>query len=513
MSQTTPVSTESIDAPHPFNQPSADLILRTASDLVDFHVHSQILAQASPFFATILTLPQPAANSLATQNDTTRVERTPVVPVSEDSAALELLLRIVYPISEPLTQIDDPQSMVPALLAAAKYEMQLPVELMSKKLATLTPKQPLQVWAAACRTGLEDIAHQAAKVIKASWTQKADTEALALVASLGGMAGISAGDYYRLKRFLAGGRISTLLSPLGDELGDASTPPACFAFSTDIPDANVKCQPSSRHDATASFLAHQSVLCSQSSVLKARILDLRNAASTTSSLSSTEPLVLELDDNPEVISMLLTACYDDEDTLPMHLPSIADLLVATQKYGMTRAARRVGRAWNEVAALRPLEAYFVALNHNLKEWAEAAAKDVLARPVAEIYISVMDRAPALQYHRLLLYYDASRLVVRQRLSHANAQVPVSTLSAQCGDCGFLNNISTGDIKVHSEIIASVWRLSPGGDYRKALCDAAVLSAKSCHYGLPTVAATLLQCILSAPDEIDRALNTVRQLDS
>ena len=49
------VSTSSFartDAQSPFNQPSADITIRT-SDHVDFHVHSQILSQASPVFATM----------------------------------------------------------------------------------------------------------------------------------------------------------------------------------------------------------------------------------------------------------------------------------------------------------------------------------------------------------------------------------------------------------------------------------------------------------------------------
>lgn len=72
---------------HPFDQPSADLILRTA-DLVDFRVHTQILAQASPFFASMLALPQPTASATSASedgsaNDTPpESDATPIVPVS-----------------------------------------------------------------------------------------------------------------------------------------------------------------------------------------------------------------------------------------------------------------------------------------------------------------------------------------------------------------------------------------------------------------------------------------------
>lgn len=506
MSQTTPVSMESIDAPHPFNQPSADLILRTA-DLVDFHVHSQILAQASPFFATMRTLPQPTAASFTTPNGATRLERTPVVPVSEDSAALELLLRIVYPVSEPLAKTVDPQALASALLAATKYEMELPVEIMTAKLAALTTELPLQVWSVACRVGLEDVALLAAEVLKASGTHKADTEALVLMDSLGDMTGISAGDYYRLKRFLAGKLVLNLLSPLGNELGDTPILPARSLFSTDIPDANIKCQPSSRHGATTSFLAHQSVLCSQSSVLKARILNLRNIASITSPLPSMEPLMLELDDNPEVISMLLTACYDNEDTLPTALPRIADLLTASEKYGMTRVVRRVHRAWNEAAAVRPLEAYFVALDHDLEECAKAAAKHVLAGPVADAYVNIMDRAPALQYHRLLVYYDACRHVARERLDQAYAQVP-DRVWVSCDDCDDDADVPTKDIKTRLRHATHTEPHSPRGDLRTTLRDA-VIQAGTGRGQLSSFAASLIKCVVSVPDEIDRALNDVR----
>ena len=45
-------------ASYPFDKTNADIILRT-SDLVDFHVFSQILIAASPFFEGMFDVPQP----------------------------------------------------------------------------------------------------------------------------------------------------------------------------------------------------------------------------------------------------------------------------------------------------------------------------------------------------------------------------------------------------------------------------------------------------------------------
>ncbi|OJT06927.1 hypothetical protein TRAPUB_2223 [Trametes pubescens] len=272
MSRTTPELVQSVDAPHPFNQLSADLILCTA-DLVDFRVQSTVLALASPFFAAMFALPQPAATtSISCVLCKVKLQgETAVIPVSEDSAALELLLRLVYPILKTHSQIEDPQEMVPALLAATKYEMELPVQMMSERLVALTPAKPLQVWGAASRTGLEDVARQAADALKASWTPQANKEVLTLLDGLGDMAGISAGDYFRLKQFLGGGNVPTLLSPgPTSEVDSVATqaPQPSSPFSTDFPGIDLKCQPTSRHGPPTPLFAHQVMLSSRSSVLK-----------------------------------------------------------------------------------------------------------------------------------------------------------------------------------------------------------------------------------------------------
>ncbi|EIW58582.1 uncharacterized protein TRAVEDRAFT_47724 [Trametes versicolor FP-101664 SS1] len=528
MSQTTPVSVESIDAPHPFNQPSADLILRTA-DQVDFRVHTQILAQASPFFATMLALPQPHANTISAPDSSAETEGTPVVPVSEDSTTLELLLRLVYPILKTHSEIEDPQVMGPALLAATKYEMDLPVQMMSERLVVITPKSPLQVWAAACRTGLESVARRAAEALKAIWTRQANTEALALMDGLGDMAGISAGDYYRLKQFLMGRACSTLLSPPTREAGGVATTPIS-PFSTDIPGTDLKCR-TPRRGLTAPFLAHQSVLSSQSSWLKAQILGLRSTIppDVSSSANIAGPLVLEFDDEPEVISMLLTACYCDDEALPTDLTYLAKLLVVSRKYGMARVARSSIRAWDETATPRPLEAYFIALAHGLVDFATAAARNVLAEPITDAYVAVMDTAPALAYHRLLVYYDACSTIFRQRLVQASSQIPMHVIQTYtCDDptsaavhigslykmgrthCQSRVNVPATDIVLPLKNIANTAHLSPGANLRNTFRDAVVRagSGRSQSTDLPSFAAMLIQCVISLPDDLDKALDDV-----
>ncbi|OJT06928.1 hypothetical protein TRAPUB_2224 [Trametes pubescens] len=422
------------DAPHPFDQLSADLILRTA-DLVDFRVHSPILAQASPFFASILALPQPLATPSSSPHNTGAGpgnSETPIVPVSEDSTTLELLLRLAYPIPKPYTLMAEPAQMVPALLAAAKYDMALPLETMSERLVALMPGNPLAVWAAACRTDLKDVVRQAAEVLKASWTNSG-AEALSFMDGLGDMVGISAGDYYRLKHFLMVG---------GSYMEEVPVTPVEFSvfagwgwgrgrdlpswYSTNLPSTDVTCRSSSRRRPQALYHAHQVVLCLQSPVLKARLAECRGVSSEHESSNgppnpAAEPLVvLDFDEDAKLV-FSLEACYGDP--LPTDPAQLAELLVACQKYEMVAIAGRVREAWERAAARRPLEAYFAAINHGLNECAEGVAKNVLRGPVPRTSTTVMDSVPALAYHRLLVYYDVCRQIFKERLENICDRIP------------------------------------------------------------------------------------------
>ena len=92
--------------------PDASIILRS-SDKVNFRVHKSVLAMSSPFFKTLLSLPQPPDDEL--------VDGHPIVALSEDASLLNSLISLLYPIS-PV--IPSTYEKVFALLAACqKYEM------------------------------------------------------------------------------------------------------------------------------------------------------------------------------------------------------------------------------------------------------------------------------------------------------------------------------------------------------------------------------------------------------
>ncbi|EIN03887.1 hypothetical protein PUNSTDRAFT_109039 [Punctularia strigosozonata HHB-11173 SS5] len=158
---------EIVDADHPFNKPSADLILRT-SDHVDFHVHKFILSEASPVFETMFSLPQPGEPCSSPSNRGQRSaepiqdhkDGRPVVAVPEDVRTLDLLLRIIYPYENP--DLDDLDWITPTLSAAIKYDMAGAVKLLSQQLSGHATTSPLRVYACAVRHGMEGRAREAA---------------------------------------------------------------------------------------------------------------------------------------------------------------------------------------------------------------------------------------------------------------------------------------------------------------------------------------------------------------
>ncbi|EIW58584.1 uncharacterized protein TRAVEDRAFT_72106 [Trametes versicolor FP-101664 SS1] len=517
------------DAPLLFTQLSADLILRTA-DLVDFRVHSPILAQASPFFASMLTLPQPSAAAASSSAHDTGAgpadSETPIVPVSEDSTTLELLLRLAYPIPKPYALMAEPAQMVPALLAAAKYEMALPLETMSERLVALMPGSPLAVWAAACRADLKNVARQAAEALKTSWTNTG-VEALSFMDGLGDMIGISAGDYHRLKHFLVAGgpymeEIPVTPIPVGFGAKFSAlpawgqfpplSPPSPSWYSTSLPPTDLICRPSSRRGPPAPYQAHQVVLCLQSPVLKARLAERRGVSSGNDMLNgspgpSAEPLVvLDFDEETEVVFSLLKACYGDEEPVPTDLSKLAALLVACQKYEMVAIARRVREAWDRAAAHRPLEAYFVAINHGLHEYAEAAAKTVLRGPVPRAFTNVMDSAPALAYHRLLVYYDACRQNLKERLRIICDRIPEQVYYATRSSA-YRQSTTTTALKQAVTDVTSAPGIPLKAECRKKITDIMLKQLDSTGFGDFLV--PLIECMTSTDGIIDSAINDVQ----
>ncbi|KAH9917987.1 uncharacterized protein B0H18DRAFT_1032649 [Fomitopsis serialis] len=149
-SDSTPVSP-------PFNDPDADLIIRT-SDGVDFRVYKLIMKQASPVFREMFTFPRGSQLNNS------------VVEVAERSRVWDYILRMLYPVGRA-PSAPDPADYWPLLEAAKKYDMAGVRE--AVKHAMMVPAvlktDALMTYALACVYGLPDAARAAAKASFQPW--------------------------------------------------------------------------------------------------------------------------------------------------------------------------------------------------------------------------------------------------------------------------------------------------------------------------------------------------------
>nr|VWO94656.1 DNA ligase (EC [Ganoderma boninense] len=160
----------------PFENPAADVVIRSP-DGVHFRVRSAIISEASPVFSVMLTSDQ--------------IERTTdgkrLLVVAEDSTVLDPLLRLCYPVTDPV--FADLKDVRLVLAAAMKYQMTEACTLLKKQLRSYMDDQPLRVWASACLLRFEEEAKAAALALFGKeFPVKAPPE----------FEQVSSGDYFRL---------------------------------------------------------------------------------------------------------------------------------------------------------------------------------------------------------------------------------------------------------------------------------------------------------------------------
>ena len=146
-----------IDADSPFNNHSADLILRT-SDNVNFHVWKCILAQVSPVFSDMFVLGGRQSNvdingEVNKQVATIDLSVPPCIDLPEPSPVLRHLLLTFYPPPNPaFTSLDD---LKPVVAAAHKYQMDSVIDVLIQVLIRDFAKaEPLRVFCVATRCRL-----------------------------------------------------------------------------------------------------------------------------------------------------------------------------------------------------------------------------------------------------------------------------------------------------------------------------------------------------------------------
>ncbi|OJT10905.1 hypothetical protein TRAPUB_12589 [Trametes pubescens] len=350
-------------------------------------------------------LPQPRADVEA--------PHAPVVDLVEDSETIEALLRICYPIKNPA--LDQPLNAIETMLRAAmKYEMEFPITVLTDHILSLAERTPLPVWAIACRLHLEHVARHAAQQLRVVTSLDFN--------SLGGMDGICAGDYYRLREFhrmpTPLGTQIAFLSPADThsaEIDHSSREWSPVPFPDDQPPTLI-----CRSSDGVEFGVHKDVLCAISSKfsddigaleLTSDVADDTARDAQTTAQESKLP-VLCVNARAALLAPFLRFCYPRMATPSLYdLHTITDVLCLAQMYNADTVAREVERFWEPEAKADPLCAYCVAVTRGLRERAQDAAKDSLGKSLDGVYLPELEDTPALAYHRLLAYHTSCRAAV------------------------------------------------------------------------------------------------------
>ncbi|KAH9993664.1 hypothetical protein BJV74DRAFT_832374 [Russula compacta] len=136
----------------PFDDARADLILQS-SDRVYFRVFKIILSLASPIFADMISIPSPPSQKLH--------DEIQVVTVSENSKALDVGLRHLYPVRAPDAVLLGDVSLL--LEFARKYQVDALEKFTTRYLMDNVEHDPVGVYAIAITYGCKGIAARAAQ--------------------------------------------------------------------------------------------------------------------------------------------------------------------------------------------------------------------------------------------------------------------------------------------------------------------------------------------------------------
>jgi BTB/POZ domain len=376
----------------PFNEKGADVVLRS-HDGVSFYVFKIILSLASPFFKDMFSLPQPPQPN----------EHPPVIPCTEDSRTWDFLLRLCYPVVDPV--INNLSDVEHVLEAAMKYQMGAATKTMRKLLLAFVDDNALQVYTVACRLQLEAEARTAAR----HWRDQCLKKSLHLGTS-GGLSWdassdgasflpemncISAGSLFRLLRYIRSpSTTSNFVRP-------------------DVPRASESGEgtilhPPQHHDADiiirssdgAEFHVHQLIVSLASPTLLGQISP------------SQDPLpIINVPENGRTLAKLLELCYPGNGTEWGNMDSTLAVLQLASKYQMNKVIWLAKLQCMQLIKTDPLRVFFTAIRYGWEQEAREAARYAADLPIQDIYVPEMEITSAVVYHHLLKYHYECRSAI------------------------------------------------------------------------------------------------------
>lgn len=138
---------------HPnFSAPGTDALLQS-SDSILFSVHRCILAEASTIFNELFLKSSPSSSDQPAK---------PLI-LAETGTVLASLLRLIYPLPPPI--FNSLQELTAVLAACIKYDMSASLQVVRQTLVSpeFISREPLRVYAIACRYRLQEEAREASR--------------------------------------------------------------------------------------------------------------------------------------------------------------------------------------------------------------------------------------------------------------------------------------------------------------------------------------------------------------
>ncbi|KAF8986378.1 hypothetical protein BDQ17DRAFT_1315431 [Cyathus striatus] len=401
----------------PFNDEKADLILRS-SDGVDFYVYKVILSLASNFFQDMFSLPQP-------ENDGRQS-----VDMPEHSITLDAILRLCYPVKDPIIQEWSPA--VKILQAATKYQMNEATELMFDVFKRFIPSCPLAVYGVACDPSISS--EMLARLAAQEWMKKKSVWACLYEmrsfpsyrvdnisfhctvqwkdTSIGQtydakyMDTTTAGQLYRLLRCVRSKQLPPKLLVNEDPVGETTTKwnsvrklPA--ADDTRLLHGDTTIRSSDGCD----FRAHKLVIQLASQKLLTSMENSSQSQSKESVISAIP--VYCLPEHSNTIYKVLEICDPSASAAAVEAGDadiMHNVLHMAIKYDIPKAMS-IGKLWcTNLVKENPLRSYFTAICYGWEELARQSARATLFSSIENAYTPEMEHVSAQSYYNLMKYH-------------------------------------------------------------------------------------------------------------
>ena len=387
----------------PFNNPAGEIVLRSR-DGVAFRVRKDILIEASPVFAELIARSLSGEQANDDSTDTPAfVEGKPTIDVVETSEVLDPLLRLSYPIADPV--FADFQDVRPVLGAAIKYQMEEATSVMKKQLMSYIADQPLRVWAVACLLHLEDEAREGATALLSQEIPASTPPEFNEV---------STGDYYRLNQFLrAGGKVpeSFKFSEVTPEDAATVVPHKESAWERPSPYqsrpyADIICRSSDGVD----FETHRIILAMSSPVLAEQMgAFFANYPPANTSLPSGPsglPVII-MEAKAAILGPVLELCYalGRTSTRSLNLRVAISMALCARRYKMQNVCDYIQRCTNCYplsSSHEALSGYLLASRKGLEDIAKVMLRHLRGDLFEYGYVPEMEKTPASVYHRLMI---------------------------------------------------------------------------------------------------------------